>query len=851
MSLTPIQKIFAYNTGSTIGGTIQVGNLAVSDSNVEYSADYGGIRWWGGPDETNGYVIAFPVPAGDVHTPVGLDAFLRFKRSEFLTEPSFIQLANEFAGSPPGPFADGNSASTWLTNNGYWNSWIITGATTPTPTPTPTVTPTTSQPLLYSFNTLFGDSYGTSCPSTSGVTIYGSNSNWGSNTEFYNTSGGHVTTDMTGFYNYFGEVWGLNSSGQITSGLFICPTPNPTETPTNTPTPTVTETPTPTVTETPTHTPTPTATPYTNGFYYNGFNLDTDVVITGFTSSFPIYSPVSLYPFTPIDGYINIQHNGWNVNDTFQMSVTGTGGVTLFVNYGAVSDEINTILPYTFDYTFTQSGSTSDYLDIEIYEYANGNLNNLNTLGVEVTNITADFDLVLNSPATFPISGNSNYNGFVHSGISIGDTISITCTGASGVNLYLSWGTGYILTASTTPVTFVYQFDTNVGLDNIQIDIGDYVPSTPTPTVTETPTNTPTPTAAVTNVVNMTLLEVGGNVVLSGSGTLNTTSLGTPTLYYRGSGVTPLGSQFGCGVEGPGPFNCYIFTGNTLTSPANFGTGAPTNGNSATGDFFGIGQYSGNKNLFIPTGYTSGSFISGTTTFNSTTLATLGATPGTYTWSWGAGASASSIILQVGAEPATPTPTPTITQTPTNTPSVTPTESGTPTPTPSVTETQTPTPTSTPTPSITSSPAPPSEGLTVNVYESGSDVIWSASGSLNLSALSPNGTTSINAGFAAQQAIWAVGPTTPENADLYNGSISKPSDFGTPGAAPSTSGSGDIVGYIPTGVIVPSGYVSNSPLNSSTTYAGQTLSSLNLTLGTYTYSWGSGPTQSSITLIIG
>jgi hypothetical protein len=33
-----IQKIFAYNTGSLISGTTQVGDIAISESNVEYSA---------------------------------------------------------------------------------------------------------------------------------------------------------------------------------------------------------------------------------------------------------------------------------------------------------------------------------------------------------------------------------------------------------------------------------------------------------------------------------------------------------------------------------------------------------------------------------------------------------------------------------------------------------------------------------------------------------------------------------------------------------------------------------------------------------------------------------------------
>ena len=53
---TIIQQIFAYNTGAPIFGTTQVGDIAISDIDVEYSANYGGLQWWGGPDETNGYV---------------------------------------------------------------------------------------------------------------------------------------------------------------------------------------------------------------------------------------------------------------------------------------------------------------------------------------------------------------------------------------------------------------------------------------------------------------------------------------------------------------------------------------------------------------------------------------------------------------------------------------------------------------------------------------------------------------------------------------------------------------------------------------------------------------------------
>ena len=54
-------RAFAYNTGATISGTTQVGSLAIgSDNTIDYSSDYGGVKWWEGPDENTGYVIAMP-----------------------------------------------------------------------------------------------------------------------------------------------------------------------------------------------------------------------------------------------------------------------------------------------------------------------------------------------------------------------------------------------------------------------------------------------------------------------------------------------------------------------------------------------------------------------------------------------------------------------------------------------------------------------------------------------------------------------------------------------------------------------------------------------------------------------
>jgi hypothetical protein len=58
MALT---RPFAYNTGATISGTDQVGFFAIGVTNQDYSSNPGGVKWWMGPDEDLGYVIAVPI----------------------------------------------------------------------------------------------------------------------------------------------------------------------------------------------------------------------------------------------------------------------------------------------------------------------------------------------------------------------------------------------------------------------------------------------------------------------------------------------------------------------------------------------------------------------------------------------------------------------------------------------------------------------------------------------------------------------------------------------------------------------------------------------------------------------
>jgi hypothetical protein len=144
---------FAYNTGSTISGTIQYGNIAVGvEPTLDYVGGYGGVRWWNGPDEDLGYIICGPVPDNTQPTPnSGETASIEFWRSTSLTDESFIEISEYVTGQN---FTTGLEASDYLLAHGYWTSYLYIPPT-PTPTPTPTLTQTlTLTPTLTSTPTI-------------------------------------------------------------------------------------------------------------------------------------------------------------------------------------------------------------------------------------------------------------------------------------------------------------------------------------------------------------------------------------------------------------------------------------------------------------------------------------------------------------------------------------------------------------------------------------------------------------------------------------------------------------------------------------------------------------------------
>ena len=320
MATTPL----AYNPSlSPIDGTDQVGTLAVGITEQDYSIEPGGVTWWMGPNEDDGYVIGVPVSGNTQPTPIsGVFASVGFYKSTDLTDNSFVELTNSVFNQT---FSSATDASVWLTSNGYWNSYVVSLCDSFTFIGNNAITTSNSAindgtsgwdssaysletftgPVSVTFQTsangnilMGGFSYnptatpGSTYEDTSyGIYLYNSD-----NVEIYE-NGAQVTVLYVGTVVSSSDVWKVDydgtsvkyyynstliytSTNAVTQPLHvffplftpnegavdICvigtlsPTPTPTPTLTQTPTPTVTQTPSETPSETPTNTPTPTTT---------------------------------------------------------------------------------------------------------------------------------------------------------------------------------------------------------------------------------------------------------------------------------------------------------------------------------------------------------------------------------------------------------------------------------------------------------------------------------------------------------------------------------------------------------------------------------------------------------------
>jgi hypothetical protein len=132
----------------------------------------------------------------------------------------------------------------------------------------------------------------------------------------------------------------------------------------------------------------------------------------------------------------------------------------------------------------------------------------------------------------------------------------------------------------------------------------------------------------------------------------------------------------------------------------------------------------------------------------------------------------------------------------------------------------------------------------------GADVVVTGNGTLNVTALTFGSTIGgYGPDIAPSAAILLAGPIG-STATAYFSGVTGPGNFGPGNTTLSNTGTGNFAGIEGNGgyIIVPSGYVSGSPLSDTATFSNATFGSLGFTPGTYTYTWGTGGNADSLTV---
>lgn len=175
-----------------------------------------------------------------------------------------------------------------------------------------------------------------------------------------------------------------------------------------------------------------------------------------------------------------------------------------------------------------------------------------------------------------------------------------------------------------------------------------------------------TMTLSAQAAVTITIQEIDGDVVVAGSGAIN--SLAGLTLINSISSdgffaqTNPSTASIGALQRG---YHIYLYEGHI--SPQNFGGGKSSKATIVNSTGFSIGDTNvsgvttANFGLGLPASYVLGSLINFVMTYEAKTLDDLGIIAGTYEWKWGTaqdGANGDSVILNVIAPAAIPTPAP-------------------------------------------------------------------------------------------------------------------------------------------------------------------------------------------------
>lgn len=123
----------------------------------------------------------------------------------------------------------------------------------------------------------------------------------------------------------------------------------------------------------------------------------------------------------------------------------------------------------------------------------------------------------------------------------------------------------------------------------------------------------------------MRIEQQGGDVVVSGSGSLDTSGLGTPNTGATRAAMLPLTGALNVGPAVSVPAAIYQ---DAFAAHSTFGSGFLNFATSGAGDNVSLGA---NASLLgVPAGYVSGAPLVGSSTYAGETLASLGVAPGLY-----------------------------------------------------------------------------------------------------------------------------------------------------------------------------------------------------------------------------
>lgn len=154
--------------------------------------------------------------------------------------------------------------------------------------------------------------------------------------------------------------------------------------------------------------------------------------------------------------------------------------------------------------------------------------------------------------------------------------------------------------------------------------------------------------------IDIKVTQSGSQVKMTLTGSAKTGSFTGTTTIVSPPNLTP-GS--GLLIVGAGR-EALVHTSQTFQGPYSFGTDLTSMASLTTGSsIVGIYRYNTTEGPLLPKGYKSGAALSGTATYNDSSLCSLGLTAGTYTWTWGTGSKADSLVITIDPPPPSPAPT--------------------------------------------------------------------------------------------------------------------------------------------------------------------------------------------------